>query len=81
MACEDCLEVCFVGLMVERICVWCLVIAVIFMGFGKAGAGVGMLKSSIGGGYASQKRGLFSLGRQFLAMQYCCIVKLYCRSY
>ena len=45
MACEDCLEVCFVGLMVERICVWCLVIAVIFMGFGKAGAGVGMLKS------------------------------------
>ena len=45
MACEDCLEVCFVGLMVERICVWCLVIAVIFMGFGKARAGVGMLKS------------------------------------
>ena len=38
VACEDCLEVCFVGLVVERICVWCLVIVVIFMGFGQAGA-------------------------------------------
>ena len=26
LACEDCLEVCFVGLVVERICAWCLVI-------------------------------------------------------
>ena len=31
-------EVCFVGLVVERICVWCLVIVFIFMGFGQAGA-------------------------------------------
>ena len=38
VAYEDCLEVCFVGLVVERICVWCLVIVVIFMGFGQAGA-------------------------------------------
>ena len=38
LACEDCLEVCFVGLVVERICVWCLVIVVIFIGFGQAGA-------------------------------------------
>ena len=38
VACEDCLEVCFVGLVVERICVWCLVIVAIFMGFGQAGA-------------------------------------------
>ena len=38
MACEDCLEVCFVGLVVERICVWCLVIVAIFMGFGQAEA-------------------------------------------
>ena len=29
--------VCFVGLVVERICVWFLVIAAIFMGFGQAG--------------------------------------------
>ena len=32
------LEVCFVGLVIERICVWCLVIVAIFMGFGQAGA-------------------------------------------
>ena len=41
VACEDCLELCFVelvGLVVERICVWCLVIVVIFIGFGQAGA-------------------------------------------
>ena len=38
MACEDCLEVCFVGLMVQRICVWCLVVVAIFMGFGQARA-------------------------------------------
>ena len=33
-----CLEVCFGGLVVGRICVWCLVIVVIFMRFGQAGA-------------------------------------------
>ena len=38
VACEDCLEVCFFGLVVELICVWCLVIAAIFVGFGQAGA-------------------------------------------
>ena len=38
MAHEDCLEVCFVGLGVENICVWCPVIVAIFMGFGQAGA-------------------------------------------
>ena len=31
VACEDCLEVCFVALVVKRICVWCLVIVAIFM--------------------------------------------------
>ena len=30
-ACEDYLEVFFVGIMVERICVWCLVIVAVFM--------------------------------------------------
>ena len=34
MACEDCLEVYFVELVVERICVWCLVIVAIFMVWG-----------------------------------------------
>ena len=38
VACEDCLAVCFEGLVVGRICVWCLVIAAIFMEFGQAGA-------------------------------------------
>ena len=37
-ASEDCLEVCFVGLVVGGNYVWCLVIVVIFMGFGQAGA-------------------------------------------
>ena len=35
-AIEDCLEVCFVRLVVGGNCVWCLVIVVIFMGFGGA---------------------------------------------
>ena len=33
---EDCLEVCFVELVVGGKYVWCLVIVVIFMGFGGA---------------------------------------------
>ena len=37
MACDDCLEVCFLVLVVERICVWYLVMVAIFMGFGQAG--------------------------------------------
>ena len=45
MTCEDCLEVCFVGLVLGRNYVWYLVIVVIFMRFGQAGAEVwGMLK-------------------------------------
>ena len=38
MACEDCLGVYLAGLVVERICVWCLVIVAILMGFGQAEA-------------------------------------------
>ena len=37
VACDDCLEVCFLVLVVERICVWYLVMVAIFMGFGQAG--------------------------------------------
>ena len=33
---EDCLEVCFVGLVVGGNYIWCLVIVVMFMGFGGA---------------------------------------------
>ena len=38
MAFEDCLDVCSVGLVVERNYVWYLFLVVIFMGFGQAGA-------------------------------------------
>ena len=62
MACEDCLEVCFVGLVVGRIYVWCLVIVVLFMGFGQAGAkrwggGGGCLKVINWGWRCNSKKG------------------------
>ena len=57
VACEDCLEVCFVGLVVERICVWYLVVVAIFMVWGC------LKKSSIGGGDASHKRGTLFIGK------------------
>ena len=38
MAYEDCLALCFLGLLVGRNYVWCLVIVVIFMGLAQAGA-------------------------------------------
>ena len=52
------------GLVVERICVWCLVIVAIFMEFRRAGAKMcgGCLKSSIGGGDISHKRGALFIG-------------------
>ena len=37
VACEDCLEVWFVGLVVGRNYVWCLAIVVIIMGIGQVG--------------------------------------------
>ena len=63
MACEDCLEVCFVGLVVERISVWCLVIASIFMVWGKLKShqlGVAMQVTK-GAGGSFYKEGRFSL--------------------
>ena len=72
VACEDCLQVCLVGLVVERICVWCLVIFVISMGFGQAGRKrCGGCLNVINWGWRckSQKGvGLFSSGRQVLTM-------------
>ena len=71
VTCEDCLEVCFVGLVVEWICVWRLVILAIFVRFGQARAKKygGMLKSHqlgvamqvIKGGLFSKREGRFSL--------------------
>ena len=85
MACEDCLEVCFVGLVVERICIWCLVIVAIFMGFGQAAAKRcgDSQNSSIGGCDASHKRGAFFIGKagSHCVIYICCIVKLHYKSY
>ena len=59
MTCEDCLEVCFVGLVLESICVWCLVIVAIYMGFGQAGAKINQgwrCKSQKGGSFHREDR-------------------------
>ena len=54
VAYEDCLELCFAGLVVERICAWCLIIVTIFIVWG-------MLKShQLGVGMQVTKGGLFS---------------------
>ena len=70
MACEDCLEVCFVGLVLGRNYVWCLDIVVIFMRSGQEGAKKvsGMLKSHKLRVEKVTKGGLFSKGRQVLTM-------------
>ena len=49
----------FVGLVVKGNYVWCLVLFVMFMGFGGAEV-VDALNSSFGGGNASHKRGIIS---------------------
>ena len=91
VACEYCLEVCFVGLVVERICVWCLAIVVIFIGFGQSGA-------KRCGGYLkvinwewpckSQKRALFigKKGSQYVILLYCetllqVLLGIYCKRF
>ena len=75
VACEDCLEVCFVGLVVKRISVWCLVIVAICMVSG-------MPRSrQLGVVMHVKKGGLFSKGKQVLTIYYCCIVKHYCKPY
>ena len=59
VACEDCLEVCFVGLVVKRICVWCLVIVAVFMVWG-------MLKShQLGVKMRATKGGSFHMEGRF----------------
>ena len=57
-ASEDCLEVCFVGLVVGGNYVWCLVIVVIFMGFGGAKRW-GMLQSLHLGWQYKPQEGIF----------------------
>ena len=51
------------GLLVERICVWCLVIGVIFMGFGQAvGKRCGRCLK-VGSGDASHQSGALLIGK------------------
>ena len=63
VACEDCLEVCFVRLVVERIFVWCLVIAAIFIGFGQEGAKMcgGCLKVINWGWRCKSQKGVYTV--------------------
>ena len=62
-ASDDCLEVCFVGLVI-RDYVWCFVIFVIFMGFG--GAEVGDVVKSLFGGWQCkpQEEGSILMGKE-----------------
>ena len=88
---EDCLEVCFVGLVVERICVWCLVIVAIFMGFERAEAKRcgGCLKvANWGWRCKSQKGGSFNREGRFSLcnMLYCetllqVLLGIYCKRF
>ena len=88
--CEDCLEVCFVGLVAERICVWCLVIAAIFMGFGQAGAKMcgGCLKVIDWGWRCKSKKGALFIGKtcSHCVMLYCetllqVLLGIYCKRF
>ena len=69
-------EVCFVGLVVERICVWCLVIVFIFMGFGQAGAKRcgGCLKVISWGWWCKSQKGALLIGKagsHYVILLYC----------
>ena len=70
MAKEGYLEICSVGLVVGGNYVWYLMIVVIFMGFGEAGAKrcADALKSSIGVAMQAAEGGLFLEGRGILTM-------------
>ena len=74
---EDSLEVFFVGLVIERNYVWCLVTVVIFMGFGGTGARKceGRFKVIIWDGNTSHKRRQFLWERGVLT-KYCCVENL-----
>ena len=79
MACEDCFEVCFVGLVVERICVWCLVITAIFVGFGQAGAKMcgGCLKVINWTWWCKSQKGALFIEK---AGSHHCVILLYCET-
>ena len=70
MASEDWLEVWFVGLVVGGNYVWCLIIVVMFMGFGQVAGKKyrGSFKIINWGGNASHKRGAIFIERWSLTM-------------
>ena len=78
VACEDCLEVCFVGLVVERICVWCLVIVARFMRFVQAGAKSceGCLSHQLGVAMQVTKGAALFIGKAGSH----CVILLYCET-
>ena len=78
---EECLEVCFVGLVVEGNYVWCLLIVVIFTWFGKEKWWGNTLKSSFGADNASHKEGM-GRGGGAAGGSLCntAVLKLYCMS-
>ena len=82
---------CFVVLVVERICVWCLAIVTIFMGFGQAGAkSCGGCFKVINWGWwcKSQKGALFigKAGSHYVTLLYCktllrVLLGIYCKRF
>ena len=81
VACEDCLEVCFCGTSGRNdLCmVPCHSCHIYGIWTSRSKEVYGML--NWGWRCKSQKGGLFSKGRQALTMEYCSIMKLYCKSY
>ena len=79
------------GLVVERICVWCLVLVVIFMGFGQAGAKRcgESLKAINWGRRSSHKRGTLFIGKagpHYVILLYCetllqVLLGIYCKRF
>ena len=85
-ASEDCLEVCFVGLVVGRNYVWCLVIVVVgvviilVMGFGGAKRWGDALKSLFGVVIQATRSDNFYEKGEF-SLCSTAVLKLYCKSY
>ena len=84
-------KVCFVGLVVERICVWCLVIVFTFMGFGQGGAKRcgGCLKVISCGWWCKSQKGAFLIGKigsHYVILLYCenllqVLLGIYCKRF
>ena len=83
---EDCLEVCFVRLVVRGIYAWCFAIFVIFMRFGGAKTGDNTLKSSFGVEMQVTRTrreggGTILMGKGGFQLYNTVELKIYCKSY